>query len=87
MRDHPDDFRSLRAMSWADLALDRKADAINTARRAVELLPVEKDAVLGSGNLAELAEMRRGLARRNKQWRICDICSPFLPARRFPSRD
>ena len=58
LRDHPHDFRSLRALSWAYLALDRKADAINTARRAVELLPLEKDAVLGSGNLAALAEMQ-----------------------------
>ena len=56
--DHPSDFRSLRALSWAYLALDRKADAVNTAQRSVELLPLEKDAVLGSGNLAALAEMQ-----------------------------
>ena len=56
--DHPHDVRSLRALSWAYLALNRKADAINTARKAVELLPLEKDAVLGSGNLAALAEMQ-----------------------------
>ena len=58
LRDHPRDFRSLRALSWAYLALNRNADAINTARRAVELLPLDKDAVLGSGNLAALAEMQ-----------------------------
>src|SRR5262249_29654252 len=57
-RAHPNDVRSLRALSWAYLALNRKADAINTARKAVELLPLEKDAVLGSGNLAALAEMQ-----------------------------
>jgi tetratricopeptide (TPR) repeat protein len=64
-RDHPQDVRSLRALSWAYLALNRKEDAINTARRAVELLPLEKDAVLGSGNLAALAEMqaRTGAAK------------------------
>jgi tetratricopeptide (TPR) repeat protein len=56
-RDHPRNVRSLRALSWVYLALDRKTDAVNTARRAVELLPLEKDAVLGSGNLAALAEM------------------------------
>ncbi len=56
--DHPRDIRSLRALSWAYLALNRKTDAINTARRAVELIPLEKDAVLGSGNLAALAEMQ-----------------------------
>src|SRR5262249_15106697 len=56
--DHPEDVRSLRALSWAYLALNRRTDAINTARRAVELLPLEKDAVLGSGNLAALAEIQ-----------------------------
>jgi TolB-like protein/Tfp pilus assembly protein PilF len=58
LREHPHDFRSLRALSWAYLALNRKSDAINIARRAVELLPLEKDAVLGSGNLAALAEIQ-----------------------------
>jgi TolB-like protein/predicted Zn-dependent protease len=57
-RDHPQDVRSLRALSWTYLALNRKTDAINTARKSVELLPLEKDAVLGSGNLAALAEMQ-----------------------------
>src|SRR5262249_51028992 len=58
LHDYPSDFRALRALSWAYLALGRKTDAINTARRAVELLPLEKDAVLGSGNLAALAEIQ-----------------------------
>jgi TolB-like protein/cytochrome c-type biogenesis protein CcmH/NrfG len=58
LREHPQDFRSLRALSWVYLALDRKTDAINIARRAIELLPLEKDAVLGSGNLAALAEIQ-----------------------------
>jgi TolB-like protein/predicted Zn-dependent protease len=58
LREHPQDFRSLRALSWVYLALDRKTDAINIAQRAVELLPLEKDAVLGSGNLAALAEIQ-----------------------------
>ena len=58
LREHPRDIRSLRALSWAYLALNRKSDAINTARQAVELLPLEKDAVLGSGNLAALAEIQ-----------------------------
>ena len=58
LREQPNDFRSLRALSWVYLALDRKADAINIARHALELLPPEKDAVLGSGNLAALAEIQ-----------------------------
>ena len=58
LREQPNDFRSLRALSWVYLALDRKADAINIARHALDLLPPEKDAVLGSGNLAALAEIQ-----------------------------
>jgi TolB-like protein/cytochrome c-type biogenesis protein CcmH/NrfG len=58
LREHPSDFRSLRALSWVYLALDRKADAINIARHTLDLLPPEKDAVLGSGNLAALAEIQ-----------------------------
>jgi TolB-like protein/Tfp pilus assembly protein PilF len=58
LRDHPQDFRARRALSWSYLALGRNTDAIDTARRSVELLPLEKDAVLGSGNLAALAEMQ-----------------------------
>ena len=58
LREQPDDFRSLRALSWVYLALDRKADAINIARHTLDLLPPEKDAVLGSGNLAALAEIQ-----------------------------
>ena len=58
LRDHPQDFRARRALSWSYVALGRKEDALNTARKSVELLPLEKDAVLGSGNLAALAEMQ-----------------------------
>ena len=58
LRDHPHDIRALRALSWAYLALNRKTDAIEAARKAVELLPLEKDAVLGSGNLAALVEIQ-----------------------------
>jgi tetratricopeptide (TPR) repeat protein len=58
LREHPQDFRALRALSWAYLALNRNTDAINIAQRAVELLPLDKDAVLGSGNLAALAEIQ-----------------------------
>ena len=58
LREHPQDFRSLRTLSWVYLVLNRPGDAINIARQAVELLPLEKDAVLGSGNLAGLAEIQ-----------------------------
>src|SRR5439155_16982439 len=58
LREHPDDIRSRRALSWVYLALNRKTDAINVAQKTFELLPPEKDAFLGSGNLAALAEIQ-----------------------------
>jgi TolB-like protein/cytochrome c-type biogenesis protein CcmH/NrfG len=58
VREHPQDMRSLRALSWVYLALNRKTDAINIAQQAVESLPPERDAFLGSDNLASLAEMQ-----------------------------
>jgi TolB-like protein/Tfp pilus assembly protein PilF len=58
LREQPNDFRALRALSWVYLALNRKSDAINIARQTLDLLPPEKDAVLGSGNLAALAQIQ-----------------------------
>jgi TolB-like protein/Tfp pilus assembly protein PilF len=57
-REHPQDIRSLRALSWVYLALNRKIDAINIARQTLELLPPEGDAFLGTDNLASLAEIQ-----------------------------
>ena len=58
LREHPREVRSLRALSWVYLALHRNADAIDIARRALELLPPESDAVLGISNLSSLAEIQ-----------------------------
>jgi TolB-like protein len=66
LREHPKDFRARRALSWSYLALGRKNDAISTAQKSVELLPLEKDAVLGSGNLAALAEMQARTGATNE---------------------
>ena len=45
-------------MSWVYLALNRKEDAINIARQTLEMLPPERDAFLGVGNMASLAEIQ-----------------------------
>jgi tetratricopeptide (TPR) repeat protein len=58
LRDHPQDIRSLRALSWVYLALNRKSDALKIARQTLELLPPERDAFLGFNNLAALAEIQ-----------------------------
>lgn len=57
LHEHATEVRSLRALSWVYLALGRKKEAINTARHALELIPPEKDALLGPSNLVSLAEM------------------------------
>jgi TolB-like protein/Tfp pilus assembly protein PilF len=65
LREHPNETRSIRALSWVYLALGRREDAIRLARQTVDLLPPEKDSVVGSSNLTSLAEIhaRTGAAR------------------------
>ena len=65
LRNHPGETRSLRGLSWIYLALGRKEEAIKLARQTVDLLPPEKDSVVGSSNLTSLAEIqaRTGAAR------------------------
>jgi tetratricopeptide (TPR) repeat protein len=55
--EHPGEVRSMRALSWAYLALNRNDDAIKIARQTLELLPPEKDSGLGPANLASVAEI------------------------------
>jgi tetratricopeptide (TPR) repeat protein len=54
----PTELISLRQLSWAYVALGRNADALRVARQLSELLPPEKDALLGTATLAGLAEIQ-----------------------------
>ena len=45
-------------LSWIYLALNRQADAVKISRRAAELLPPQKDALIGDYVLAGLAEIK-----------------------------
>jgi len=45
-------------LSWIYLALKRDGDGINLARQAADLLPPEKDALVGNILLAGLAEIK-----------------------------
>jgi TolB-like protein/cytochrome c-type biogenesis protein CcmH/NrfG len=58
VRAHPQDIRSLRALSWVYLALNRKSDALKVAQQTLTLLPPERDAFLGTDNLASLTEVQ-----------------------------
>jgi serine/threonine-protein kinase len=57
LRERPNDFTTLTELSWIYLALGRNAEALSAARRATNILPVEKDALLGPGVLTNLAEV------------------------------
>ena len=70
LSEQPKDFRSLKAMSWVYVILNRKDDAMKIARQAVELLPPERDAVLGSGNWPAWPRFRRKPVLLLKQCRI-----------------
>jgi serine/threonine protein kinase len=55
VRAHPDDAGALSVLGLIDAALGRKEEALREGRRAVELLPVEKDAVNGARMILSLA--------------------------------
>lgn len=57
LRTRPDDINTLVQLSWTYLALGLKAEALNAARQATNILPVEKDCMSGTGILANLAEV------------------------------
>jgi TolB-like protein len=57
LRERPNERVSMRELIWVYLALKRDADALKLARQAVDLLPPERDALLGNANLAGLAEV------------------------------
>jgi TolB-like protein/Tfp pilus assembly protein PilF len=57
LRERPNDFTAMRQSSWVYLALQRNSEAIKLARQAANLLPPEKDVIVGNILLAGLAEI------------------------------
>jgi TolB-like protein len=57
LRARPDDSNTLAQLSWTYLALGRKAEALQAARQATNILSVEKDSMAGPGLLTNLAEV------------------------------
>jgi serine/threonine-protein kinase len=55
VRGHPDDAGAVSVLGLIDAALGRKEEALREGWRAVELLPVEKDAVSGARMILSLA--------------------------------
>jgi TolB-like protein/Flp pilus assembly protein TadD len=57
VRERPEDGKALIVLAEIDAALGRKEDAVREGERAVELLPVAKDALLGDALLSRLARV------------------------------
>jgi TolB-like protein/Tfp pilus assembly protein PilF len=62
LKEQPDDTLAMMELSWVYLALARNADAIRVSKQAADLMPAEKDAVVGpsfQNGLAQI-EVRAG---------------------------
>ena len=57
LRERPNDISSMTQLSWAYLALKRNSDATKLARQAADLLPPERDVLVGNFLLTGLAEI------------------------------
>ena len=58
LREMPNDISSMTQLSWAYLALKRNDEAVKVARQAANLLPPEKDVIVGNELLTGLAEIK-----------------------------
>ena len=57
LQQKPDDARTLAVLAQVDAGLGKKSDAISEARRAVELMPVSRDAYDAALVLQGLAQV------------------------------
>jgi TolB-like protein/class 3 adenylate cyclase len=55
VRDQPEDGKPLIVLAQIDAVLGRKEDALREGERAIELIPVTKDALIGNALLDQLA--------------------------------
>ncbi len=82
--DYPDDERYHSALGIANAGLDHKEAALREAARAVELLPIEKEAWRGTHRLADLALVYTMVGEKEKAIaileRLLSIPSDLSPA-------
>jgi tetratricopeptide (TPR) repeat protein len=57
LRERPGDLDAIAQASWIYLGLDRSDDAVAMAKKALDLLPPERDALVGPINLLNLAQI------------------------------
>ena len=80
VRDHPDDAGALSVLGLIDAALGRKEEALGEGRRAIELVPVEKDAISGTRMMMGLARIAAWVGDKDL------ACEQLGRACRLPSR-
>jgi TolB-like protein/Flp pilus assembly protein TadD/predicted Ser/Thr protein kinase len=80
VREHPDDPAALTVLGLIDAGLGRKEEALREGRRAVELVPVEKDAISGTRMIMSLARIAAWVGDRDL------ACEQLGRASRLPSR-
>jgi serine/threonine-protein kinase len=66
VHEEPDNAQTLAALGLADAELGRKKDAVHEGRRAVELLPVSKDAIDGALLMEYLAAIYAATGKIDK---------------------
>jgi serine/threonine protein kinase/tetratricopeptide (TPR) repeat protein len=79
VRSNPDDAGALCVLGLIDAALGRKEEALREGRRAVELLPVEKDEINGARVIGVLANIAAWVGDRDLACQQLDRAS-HLPS-------
>ena len=79
VRADPDDAGALSVLGLIDAALGRKEEALREGRRAVELLPVEKDVLNGVRMIAGLARIAASVGDKDL------ACEQLTHASRLPN--
>lgn len=75
LRERPNELDAIIQLSWIHLALDNKTDAVKFAQKATDLLPPEKDALVGTYTLYNLAAVK---ARTHDATGAIDILKRLL---------
>jgi TolB-like protein/class 3 adenylate cyclase len=72
VRDQPEDGKALMALAQIDAALGRKDEALQEGEHAVELVPVEQDALIHDALLARLAGVYARAGEANRAFELLD---------------
>jgi TolB-like protein/class 3 adenylate cyclase/Flp pilus assembly protein TadD len=79
VRQQPEDGKALMVLAQIDAALGRKEDALREGTRAIELLPVTKDALVGDALLSRLAGIYAQVGETTRAFELLEKVSqiPF----------